>query len=163
MSEPLNSQLEEPTGPDQPEDLSESDENNDLDMERESEDEPTDGKPASSHVREGAEHHASFTVRHGLQEIDPGTTSRLLQAGIAAVVVGAAFLTLRRLFRRKPRLCIDNAWAWTTGQEAAPQDRMDLTRPLLGFSIGVAEKCVGLIGTSGCMRVCAPECKRALR
>lgn len=111
----------------------------DDDIDRLSDDDFQQQEQTTPHVRADAENRASFTVRHGLQHVDPGITKRLVQAGIV-VVVGAALVTLRRLLRRKPKLCTDNAWAWTTGQQATPPDRMDLTRPLLGYSIAVAEK-----------------------
>lgn len=115
----------------------------DDDIDGRSEDDFEQQERTTLQVREDAANRASFTVRHGLQDVDPGISKKLVQAGIV-VAIGAALVTLRRLFRRKPKLCIDDAWAWTTGQRPAPPDRMDLSRPLLGYSIGVAEKCVPL-------------------
>eukprot|EP00892_Ulva_mutabilis_P011106 jgi/Ulvmu1/8368/UM042_0074.1 len=125
-------------------DLDEPDKFEDIDVDVENE---VDGELEDDYEREGdsplhaiddAEHHASFTVRHGLQGVDPGITSKLVQAG-AIVVAGAALWTLRRLLRRGERLNSENAWAWTTGEVPGPQDQKDLTRPLRGYSIAVAE------------------------
>lgn len=129
-----------PADLDQRDSLDELDDDIDDDIEDQSDDDSVQQEPITPHVMEDAEHHASFTVRHGLQGVDPGITKRLVQAGMI-VVVGAALVTLRRLLRRKPKLCIDNAWAWTTEEQPGPRNRVDLARPLLGYSIAVAEKC----------------------
>lgn len=117
----------------------------DLDEESnsQSDEDFTDEENNGLHAIEDAEHHASFAVRHGFQAVDPGLSKTIAKAGVV-IVVGAALWGLRRLLRRGERLSSDKAWAWTTGEQPGPQGQMDLTRPLLGYSMAVAEKCASL-------------------
>jgi hypothetical protein len=88
----------------------------------------------------GANDHATFSLRHGLQDVDPASVTTLAKVGIF-VAAAAAVWAVRRLFLRE-RMDVANSWAWSSGETMSRTDQIDLSKPLMGTSFAVAEKCV---------------------
>jgi hypothetical protein len=95
---------------------------------------------------------ASFSVSNPLQGVPPATV-----IAVAVVAFGVAILRWVRKRRRKSKSKTSLAWAWRTKDEVPSGRAADLSRPLLGCSLAVAEKCVlacTMLAASLCKRTC---------
>ena len=85
---------------------------------------------------------ASFTVSNPLQGVPPATL-----LGVATVALSALLLRWLRKRKGRKKSSVDSSWAWHepaptgSGGGSSSGQSVDLSRPLQGSTLAIAEKC----------------------